>query len=270
MKCERVAELLPDYLQGNLNHEQEDQIEAHLEECAQCSSDVAVWRELAHLPEEHPSPLLRTRVQAMLDAYQEGQSQKKAAAVEHAAGLGWWSSIPWLRPAVGFAVALVLFVGGFFVGSQKSARDPHAQELAAVQSELANMRQLVVLSMLQQQSASERLQGISWSTRVEADPQVLSALLHALRYDSNVGVRLAALDALSRHGNQPQVRTGLLDTLQAQQSPLVQVALIDLLVDWRDTSAVHRLQTLRQDPNENPVVRQRAEWAIEKLNRGKL
>lgn len=270
MKCERIAELLPDYLRGNLNHEQDDQIEQHLEACAQCRADVAVWQELAHVPVEQPSPQLRARFEAMLHAYQEGQSEKGNVVAERPAGWNWWSGMHWLRPAVGFAVALVLFVAGYFAGSERRSGDSHAQEIAAVQSELTNMRQLLVLSMLQQQSASERLQGITWSAQVQADPQVLSALLRALRYDSSVGVRLAALDALSRHGNQPQVRAGLVKTLDAQQSPLVQVALIDLLVDWRDTSAVQKLQMVEQDPNQNPAVRQRAQLAIEKLNRGKL
>jgi len=137
-----------------------------------------------------------------------------------------------------------------------------------MQSELTNMKQLVVLSMLQQQSASGRLEGVSWSTRdQQLDPQVLSALLHTLRYDASVDVRLAALDALSRHGRQPQVHKGTLDSLQEQQqSPLVQVALIDLLVEWKDRDAAQQLQALQQTPNLNPVVRPRAEWARSKLD----
>jgi len=266
MNCERMAELLPDYLQGNLKPEQDEQIEAHLELCAQCREDVAVWRELAHLPEEQPSPQLRARFTAMLDAYQQGQVEKTNFAADRLAGPGWWTA-SWLRPAAGFALALVLLVTGFFAGTFTNNRDSHAQELARVQTELANMRQMVVLSMMQQQSASERLQGVNWSTRErQLDPQVLSALLHALRFDSSVGVRLAALDALSRHGNQPGVRDGLVETLPTQQSPLVQVALIDLLVEMRDTSAVRQLQRVRQDANLHPAVRQRAEWAIQRLN----
>jgi len=266
MKCEQIAELLADYLRGNLSHEQDEQIEAHMEHCSQCREAAALWRELAQLPEEQPSPQSRARFQAMLDAYQEGQMQRATAAFQHRDPSRWRDALPWLRPALGFAAALVLFVGGFLTSSFTNKPAPHAQELAVVQSELASMRQLLVLSMLQQQSASERLQGINWSTRVDADPQVLTALLHALRYDSNVGVRLAALDALSRHGNQPQVRTGLMDTLQARQSPLVQVAVIDLLADWRDPSALRKLQMVRHDPDQNPAVRQRAEWAIQKLD----
>ena len=39
-------------------------------------------------------------------------------------------------------------------------------------------------------------EGVSWSTREQQlNPQVLSALLHTLRYDPSVDVRLAALDA---------------------------------------------------------------------------
>ena len=129
------------------------------------------------------------------------------------------------------------------------------------------MKQLVVLSMLQQQSASARLEGVTWSTRdQQLDPQVLSALLHTLHYDASVDVRLAALDALSRHGRQPQVQKAVLDSLQQQQSPLVQVALIDLLLEWRDPDAAQRLQAFQQAPNLNPTVRQRVEWAKSKLN----
>jgi len=95
---------------------------------------------------------------------------------------------------------------------------------------------------------------------------VLSALLHTLRYDPSVDVRLAALDALSRHSAQPQVRSSVVNSLQEQQSPLVQVALIDQLVEWHDRDAKQHLEKLRQSPDVNPTVRQRAEWAISKLN----
>jgi anti-sigma factor RsiW len=266
MKCERMAELLPDYLQGNLNHEQDDQIEEHMELCAKCREEAALWRDLALIPNEQPSPQLRSRFTAMLDAYREGQSEESGAAKRHGAWAGWMLG-GWLRPAATFALALVLLAVGFFAGRYAGPSNSLSPELVTVQTELADMRQLVVLSMMQQQSASERLRGIDWSTREQqADPRVLSALLHALRFDTSVGVRLAALDALSRHSNQPLVRSGILETLPTQQSPLVQVALIDALVEMRDTSAVRQLQRVQRDANSNPAVRQRAEWAIQKLN----
>jgi hypothetical protein len=167
--------------------------------------------------------------------------------------------------AVAWSIALVAL--GTYLGLQLGSVKSNSQDLAALHTELANMRQMVALSMLQQQSASQRLEGVTWTRREgQLDPQVLTALMHTLRYDASVDVRLAALDALSRHAGQPQVRKTVVDALQEQQSPLVQVALIDQLVEWRDTEAAPRLEQLRQMPNLNPTVRQRADWAISKLN----
>ena len=175
-----------------------------------------------------------------------------------------------MRPTVAMGAAAVLLVAvGFMVGRSLSGDEAarSQQEIAGMQSELTNMRQLMVLSMLQQDSASQRLQGVTWSRRQpKADPMILGALLHTLRYDSSVDVRLAALDALSRYGDQTQVRQGLTEALESQQSPLVQVELIDLLVAWRDGSAIDQLHRIERDQNVDPAVRERARRAIDQLS----
>jgi anti-sigma factor RsiW len=270
MKCEYIAELLPDYLQGRLSTEQHHNVEGHLEQCADCSEEVVIWRKLSLLPVEQPGPASRVRFEAMLQAYQAGRSNQPAddSPWRKRASSWNWNVFHWLRSPVGaMAWSAVLLAIGVFAGLRLAGPKPLSLDLAAMQSELAGMKQLVVLSMLQQQSASARLEGVTWSTRdQQLDPQVLSALLHTLRYDASVDVRLAALDALSRPGRQPQVHKAILDSLQQQQSPLVQVALIDLLLEWRDPDAAQRLQALQQAPNLNPTVRQRVEWAKSKLN----
>jgi len=272
MECERAEKLLPDYLHGNLGAEQEDAIETHLESCAKCREEVALWKKLGELPQEQPSPALRVRVQAMVNAFQQAQAETSQRASESSRMSPGWAGWRWFRSpamAVSFTLALLVvgFVAGRYTNSGNTSTTRPDAEIAAMQTELSNMRQLVVLSMLQQQSASGRLQGVTWSTQQpQTDPQILSALLHTLRFDSSVDVRLAAIDALSRHGNQPQVREGLADALQMQQSPLVQLALIDLFVDMKDRNVVGQLQKLQQDAGLNPDVRQRAEWALGKLN----
>jgi hypothetical protein len=203
----------------------------------------------------------------MLQAYQTGRGDEGTTRrVNRETSI--WNVFQWLRSPVGaVAWSIALVALGTFVGLQVGNTKSNSQDLAAMHTELTNMRQMVALSMLQQQSASQRLEGVSWTRREEhLDPQVLSALVHTLRYDASVDVRLAALDALSRHAGQPQVKKTVVDTLQEQQSPLVQVALIDQLVEWRDTDAAAGLAKLRQLPNVNPTVRQRADWAISKLN----
>jgi len=270
MKCEQIAELLPDYLQGNLSREQTSQVEAHCQQCADCLDEVAVWKKLSLLPSEEPSPESRARFEAMLHAYPTTSAEQAGGRsfAEGKRASGWSAIAHWLRSPLGaVAWSVALLVIGVFLGTRLSdANASHSQELAAMHSELTNMRQLVVLSMLTQQSAGERLQGVSWSSREDhLDPQIQSALLRTLRFDGSVDVRLAALDALSRHAGQPQIRKSVVDALQEQQSPLVQVALIDLLAEWHDPDAAQRLRNFQQTPNLNPAVRQRAEWAVSKL-----
>jgi putative zinc finger protein len=268
MKCEQISELLPDYLQGGLGPEQHRTVEAHLAECADCSEEVAVWRKLSLLPVEQPSPMSRVRFEAMLQAYQAGRSNQPGVGSEWKRRSSSWNFFHWLRSPLGAAVwSGALLVIGVFAGLRLAGPKPPSPDIAEIQNELASTKQLVVLSMLQQQSASARLEGVSWSTREQQlNPQVLSALLHTLRYDPSVDVRLAALDALSRHSAQPQVRSSVVNALQEQQSPLVQVALIDQLVEWHDREARPHLEKLRQSQDLNPAVREHADWAISKLN----
>ena len=267
MKCEQIGELLPDYLQGELNAEQNEVVELHLAQCGKCRDEVAIWKKLATLPVEQPSTELRMRFEAMLHAYQTGRSDRASQTSERGNRVPGWSFWNWLRTplgAVAWSAALLLI--GVFAGNRFAGAQSQGSQIAVLQEQLDRMRQLVVLSMLQQQSASERLQGVSFSQRdTQLDPQVTAALLHTLRYDGSVDVRLAALDALSKHSGQPQVKNGVLDALQEQQSPLVQVALIDQLLEWHDKSAVQPLRNLEQTPNLNPTVKQRAELAVSKL-----
>ena len=267
MKCEEIAELLPDYLQEGLRLEQKNIVERHLESCVECSEVAGLWKKLALIPDEQPSAASRQRFEAMLQAYQTGRGDEGVLRGENK-GASIWSVFQWLRSPVGaVAWSIVLVALGTYLGLQLGNAKTNSQDLAAMHTELTNMRQMVALSMLQQQSASQRLEGVTWTRREEhLDPQVLSALRHTLRYDQSVDVRLAALDALSRHVGQPQVKKTVVDALQEQQSPLVQVALIDQLVEWRDAEATPGLEKLRQLPNLNPTVRQRADWAISRLN----
>jgi HEAT repeat protein len=122
------------------------------------------------------------------------------------------------------------------------------------------------LSLLQQQSASDRLRGVSWSYRVEqSDTEVLSALLHTVNQDSNVSVRLAAVDALRNFGDSPVARKGITQSLLKQTSPMVQIALVDVLVELRERPAVPTLKLLLATPDLDKSVKSKIESAIAQL-----
>ena len=76
--------------------------------------------------------------------------------------------------------------------------------LAQLQQDLRNTQQILALSLLDNPSASERLRGVSVSSRSLDNERILAALLDALHFDDSENVRLAALEALSTadHGAQ--------------------------------------------------------------------
>jgi Putative zinc-finger/HEAT repeats len=269
MKCEAIGELLPDYLQGRLSPDLAEEVQKHLVDCSNCGEEVALWKKLALLPEEKPGDALQSRFKAMLESYQEGRWEKSSLAVEKNEvpapmlwGLGNWRQIP----AAGIVWACLFLACGYFIG-RHSDRETPSPQIAALQQEVEGMKQTVALSMLQQQSASQRLEGVSWSTKLpQPDSQVLEALMHTLQFDNSVDVRLAALDALSRYAGRPEIRSNLVNALQTRQSPLVQVALIDLLVDLHDTGAVPQFKKFQQDPKLDPTVKKRVDWGIQQLN----
>jgi hypothetical protein len=176
-----------------------------------------------------------------------------------------WS--PVLRPAwagVFGAAALVVGVG---VGRYTSTPSSGAGDLAALRAEVGDLRQMVSLSLLQQQSASERLKGVAWAADLDgSDTVVVSALLETLANDPNVNVRLASVDALRRFAERDAVRTGAVEALARQTSPLVQMALIDFVVEARLTAAKDTLSKLAMDDTVHQTVRARAERGLREVS----
>jgi len=270
--CEQIAEVLPDYLQGSLDDGKMKQVEAHLAACAQCGDEAALWAKLGELPEVQPSPMLRTRFESMLEMYQEGRWEKTNLTAQRNRFQDLSHLVDWVRrPTMNAAWAAVLVIAAFLGGKYIDRGNANSAQLEKIEAELKKTQQLAVLSLLQQQSASERLQAVSYSRNWNApqsdpDPQILSALLHTLQVDQSVDVRLAALDALAYYGRRPDVRKGLIDALDGQQSPLVQVALIDAIVDMHDAGAIEQLNKIKQDPKADPSVRKRADWGVAQLS----
>lgn len=265
MKCEEFANLGPDYLQGSLPKEAAVAMDAHRESCANCAADVAMWHDLGKLPELEPSPALKQRFDALLSAYEEGRWERKK--YQPARPSSAWTSFEWLRvPLAQAAVLALVMFGGFYAGKYFRTDQNATPDIASLRQELRETRQLATLTLLQQQSASQRLEGVSYSARAERpDPEILAALMHTLKHDSSVDVRLAALDALRRYNNQPTVREGVVESLATQNSPMVQIAIIDMLVELKEARAAQQIKKLEQNPQLDPTVRERARWGLAQL-----
>jgi hypothetical protein len=180
-----------------------------------------------------------------------------------------WPKQPAFQMAVSFALLVIGLGLGYGLRSDKPPvhEQPGTPELAQLRGEVSSMRQMVALSLMQQQSAGERLRGVSYAYQAPAsDTEVLSALLRTLNQDDSANVRLAAVDALHQFGSSPVTRAAIIQSIPKQDTPLVQIALIDLLVDLKAKEAVPELVKLAADDKVNSSVRSHARAAIEKLS----
>ena len=138
---------------------------------------------------------------------------------------------------------------------------------ATFAGELREMREMLMLSLMQQQSATERLRGVSGSVQIDQPgTEIVRALLDTLMHDPNVNVRLACVDALRRFSEQDVVRRGTVQALAESSYPLVQIALIDFMVETKDKDAIDALRRLSEDSTADEAVRGRAAWGVEQLN----
>jgi hypothetical protein len=275
MNCGQAKELFADALVNNLNDSVRCELEAHLRSCASCREESvgleAIWEELAALPKEQPSAALDLRVQEAIKTHGRAMicAERKTGRTRRILP-GWPLSLWPKEPALQFALAVLLFALGLVIGQTigrtRSAGTNKESIIAELREELANMKQLLTLSLLMQPSPSERLRGVEWTSRLgQADEQVLSALLRVLELDSNVNVRLAAVDTLQQFIQNPRVRKALIDSLARPQSPLVQIDLIHAMVRANEKDSVGVIKVLLQKADIDPTVRERAEWALQKL-----
>jgi hypothetical protein len=213
---------------------------------------------------------LRARFLETLRAYEEGFQEAQRKQTYAAPKPSWWASLLPARPAWGavFAAATLLIgvLGGRYLLAPKAVESTGNGEVAQLRGQVESLRQLVALSLLQEQSASARLRGVNYSYQIsQPDREVQQALLHAVNHDSNVNVRLSAVDALAKFAASPEVRRALIDSLPVQDSPLVQVALIDLLTQIEARDAVPALRKIAEQADANEQVRARAAAAAERL-----
>lgn len=255
MNCEEARTQFVDYWRGSLE-DRGGEFSAHLASCERCRAEAEdlrdMWSTLGTLPEEDPSLGMRTRFYDALRVARQREAERRQPL--------WWLR----HPAFQAAAAMVILVIGVGTGFMLRGRD--TSEVSQLRGEVNNMRQLVALSLLQQQNASDRLRGVNYTYRVEQDdPQVLSALLTTLDHDPNVNVRLAAVDALKNFTDSPVGRRGLVQALAKQESPLVQIAILDQMVELREKSGAPAIERLVSNQDVNPDVRQRAQWALKQL-----
>jgi hypothetical protein len=254
MDCQRAAAHIADYLAETLPAEELEALRTHAAACAGCRDELSaveeMWDQLGRVPSLAPDlPAMRTRFDAVLEGYQEGLGRPR-------------------RPALAALAAAAALLIGVAIGRQIAPSGGPAGEtqIAALRAEVGEVRQMMSLSLLQQPSATARLQGVVSISQI-ADPgaDVIAALLDALAEDPNVNVRLASIDALKRFMDRDPVKRRTVDALRRQTSPLVQIALIDFVAESAGVESADALRALSKDSLVADAVRLRAAERLRQL-----
>jgi len=258
MDNEKLEMLLIDYIDGKLTDAERQQVEQELVRNENSFRLYEQLKEVIHAIDKskklEPSHNLKKQFDEFL------ATEIKASKKE--------TKIIFFQPAfyrVVAAVALLVVGGG--IGFWISKQNDEHQRLIAIENELKATKVMMMGFIDNQQSASQRLQGINVALTIQnADAEVVNALAKRMNEDPNTNVRLAALDALSKFHTEPQVRKVLLDALSTQKDPMVQIALIQLMVKIKEKSVVNDLKKIIEDSESMKAVKDEAYTGILKLS----
>lgn len=255
MNCKQADKLLMDSLMGALSSEDRQNLDEHLASCRRCSEEAtgleSLWHDLGDLDQtrlEVPSEKLTRRFELALSDYATNLQDPTRPGFSE-----WWTGLWSARPAWQAAFSAALLLLGVLLGTGLTGKQPSGDEIDQLRAEVETMSRAVAVSLLQHQSASERLRAVSWSRMAGGDNDVLTALLDSARTDPNVNVRLAAVDALAAYADQGGVRSSLIDTLEVEKSPLVQLAVLEA-VAGEEGLRNGELQRLRDASEVDPTI----------------
>jgi hypothetical protein len=237
-------QLIADYLKGTLSDEQARELELLIKnediDFIEVKATEQLHQELEVLSTPEPSTQMRDRFYEMLAQEQEAQKASQGVNVVQII-------TKWLQQltAPKLAYALVLMMIGGFIGNLTGNSSDQLERLSG---ELESMQQMMMISMLEGPSATDRLRAVNISAQLpESDDRAIRALLFTLNNDPSENVRIQTIEALARWGNQTMVREGLVKAIARQESDLVIVALADIMVELGLQQAAGEFEKLKNE-----------------------
>ena len=260
------ALLMKKYLSGDIGPEDQKLLESYIEQGiinVDEFEDLEKLREDVNLvPGQIPSEQMKEKFYKML-----ADEKRK---VNH---LNLWDRF-WNVLAIDLPVGqysrvaftVVILMIGLITGWLLSPVHKYQNQLSDINTEVHQMKEMMMLSMLEKPSATERLRAVSMSSEIPASyGKVVDALFNTLNNDENVNVRLAALEALAGYSSDPVVRENLVSSINGQESPLVQIEMADLMVALQEKGSVKELKKLIEKEETDPAIKKELEESIVKI-----
>ena len=183
-------------------------------------AEQKLWAALGDMPREVPSANMRRDFYRELDRASETRWPERLRL-----WLGLNSNAGWLTAAA--CVLLGIGMGQMLTDSESG----EPARLAMLEENVALLNRQLILDRLEDATAGKRLRGvIDAAYVVQDDAEIARALLLRATQDRVQSVRSAAIDALGPRLNSAAVGNELMTLLVDAESPLVQLALVDLVL----------------------------------------
>jgi hypothetical protein len=260
MENQRIKELISRFNSGEASDPEKKELEKLLEAGMIALEDFrdlpSLESQIGDLETPLPSEELDERFYHML-------------ALEKGKGRSSWKqffSWPELAPKLALASVMVILgaAAGYFLSP--STAGPHPDQIATLRLQVTDLREMIMLTLLEKESASDRLKAVSLTEQMgEASRKVTNALIQTLNQDENVNVRLAALDALKPYVRDSHVRESLIRSISKQESPLVQISMAELMGAMQEKSAVKEFEKIVSSDKTPAAVKKKIRESIQAL-----
>ena len=300
MKCEWVQDNILLYVYDELADDARYELEQHLARCTDCAAELKASRHLhttlSSLRVEDPSPNLLTASRMQLQETLETTEQG-----------GFWQRLifdpaAWLRPirfapALAAAIFIVGFAGGIAAtyqvlvnrvkgpelpyttpvessisGISSIQQDPNSNRISIKYNTISTQEAQGALNdqRIQQlllYNSGVRMDSVDLLTQRPNEIHVREVLLYALRYDSNPGVRLKALEGLGSYvRDDVRVRDAVLEALMNDSNPGLRTEALHLLEPVRADGSVRAVLESLARNDQNQYIRSQARNMMAQLS----
>jgi hypothetical protein len=251
MKCEEIETVMIEYFDNELDKIQKEEVEKHLLACERCREVSNEFQEVLNLisssKQELPDHTLQINFDHMLRKEIDKVKTMVVSTKKANVHLHIWSQTL-LKIAAGFAILIMGVVIGMKISSNNHFHQTSQQP--ENKNNAGDMNEALMLSKLSGESASERIEAVNYADEIRNPNQnIIKTLINIVNTDKNVNVRLAAAYSLAKFTDSQDVRNALVESLGRQTDPILQVVLINILAEKKETKAIKPIQEIISNKN---------------------
>jgi len=264
MDKNHIIDLLPDYIDNLLSVEKKKEVEAHLKNCTPCTKELeeykSLFKEFKKEKLVKPSTNLSKNFDKMLAKEKDATIRLVSISNNKTNSVANWF-LTSIKVAASIALLIVAFVGGKYY-----QLDASQKEIALIKNESIQLKQTTMISLMENQSASKRIQGLRFIEELEKpDQAIINALANRMLHDENTNVRLAAAEALAKFSESELVKSVFIEALEIEKNPSVQIAIIQNLAKTQEKKAVESMQKLLEQEDTPPFIKEEINQVLSEI-----